>query len=179
MNHQDHVHLLRKGISQAGGIWADLGAGAGAFTLALADLLGPTGRIYAIDKDRNSLQQLERRMQIQFPETQVEYVQADFTYPLKLPPLTGIVMANSLHFVRKKDVVLQQVRQYLQSSPTQTAGRLILVEYNADRGNPWVPYPLSYPTWEALAYRNGFTEVQFLESVPSSFLKEIYSALAL
>jgi hypothetical protein len=86
--------------------------------------------------------------------------------------------------VRKKDVVLQLVRQYLQlsstqSAPSQTAGRLILVEYNADRGNPWVPYPLSYPTWEELAYRNGFTEVQFLESVPSSFLKEIYSALAL
>jgi hypothetical protein len=184
MNHQDHVHLLRKGIPQASGIWADLGAGAGAFTLALADLLGPTGHIYAVDKDRSSLQQLERSMYRQFPETQVEYVQADFTHPLTLPPLTGIVMANSLHFVRKKDVVLQLVRQYLQLSSTQsaspqTAGRLILVEYNADRGNPWVPYPLSYPTWEELAYRNGFTEVQFLESVPSSFLKEIYSALAL
>ena len=40
MNHEDHVRLLRKGIVEPGGVWADFGSGAGAFTLALADLLG-------------------------------------------------------------------------------------------------------------------------------------------
>jgi ubiquinone/menaquinone biosynthesis C-methylase UbiE len=172
MNHRDHVHLLRKGVTEAGGTWADLGAGSGAFTLALADLLGPTGQIYAVDKDQSVLRQLERSMHAQFPATHVDYVQADFTQALRLPPLAGIVMANSLHFVRKKDPVLQQVRGYL-----QPGGHLILVEYNADRGNPWVPYPLSYHSWETLAHQNGFKEVRLLERVPSSFLGEIYSAL--
>ena len=37
--------------SSAGGTWADIGAGEGAFTLALADLLGPGGRIVAVDRD--------------------------------------------------------------------------------------------------------------------------------
>src|SRR5690554_4106120 len=41
MNHQDHVNLLRPGVPATGGVWADFGAGTGAFTLALAELLGP------------------------------------------------------------------------------------------------------------------------------------------
>ncbi|TMD25838.1 MAG: class I SAM-dependent methyltransferase, partial [Chloroflexi bacterium] len=52
MNHEDHVRLLRKGIVEPGGVWADFGSGAGAFTLALADLLGTEGSIYSVDKDR-------------------------------------------------------------------------------------------------------------------------------
>ena len=38
MDHNDHVLLLAKGIPTQGGVWADLGSGAGAFTLALADV---------------------------------------------------------------------------------------------------------------------------------------------
>jgi ubiquinone/menaquinone biosynthesis C-methylase UbiE len=174
MNHQDHVHLLRKGIATTGGVWADLGCGAGAFTLALADLIGPTGSIYAVDKDRSALDVLERTMRADFPATSMHYHRADFTSPLELPPLDGIVMANSLHFVRKKDVLLQQVHSYLRAG-----GRLLLVEYNADQGNPWVPYPLTYSTWETLAAHNGFRETSLLERVPSRFLREIYSALSL
>ena len=62
MNHNDHVYLLRKGIAGPGGVWADLGSGSGAFTLALADLIGPTGHIYSVDKDRSALREQERAM---------------------------------------------------------------------------------------------------------------------
>lgn len=174
MEHRDHVHLLRKGIAEPGGLWADLGSGWGAFTLALADLLGPTSEIYSVDKDRSSLREQEQAMRSRFPTQIVHYQQADFTRSLALPPLDGIVMANSLHFVRHKENVLALVRGYL-----KPGGRLLLVEYNADRGNPWVPYPLSYSTWEALSRRNGFSATTLLERVPSSFLREIYSALSL
>lgn len=57
-------------------------------------------------------------------------------------------------------------------------GRLALVEYNADKGNMWVPYPLSYPTWEALAQANGFIQTRLLATQPSRFLREIYSAVS-
>jgi hypothetical protein len=40
MNRADHIALIREGVS-GGTTWADLGSGAGPFTLALADLLGP------------------------------------------------------------------------------------------------------------------------------------------
>ena len=113
MQHEDHVRLLRDGVAARGGVWADLGSGGGAFTLALADLLGPTATITSIDKDRGALREQERAMRARFPGATVEYRVADFTKPLDLPPLDGLVMANSLHFVREKAPVLALVRRYL------------------------------------------------------------------
>lgn len=171
MNHADHVNLLRSGVTTLGGVWADFGAGHGAFTLALAELLGPSAEIYAVDKNRRSLAQLQRGMRHRFPGVTLHLMPADFAAPLQLPPLDGVVMANSLHFVRHKDVALRLARGYLKPE-----GRLILVEYNTDTGNLWVPHPLSFPTWAALAQRNGFAHTELLASRPSRFLGEIYAA---
>ena len=173
MNHEDHVYLLRSGVPGVGGTWADLGSGRGAFTLALADLIGPTGHIYSVDKDQRALRDQESAMSAQFPLSNVRYIVADFSKPLDLPPLDGVVMANSLHFLRKKDETLQLVRGYL-----KPGGRLLLVEYNADRGNMWVPYPLSYGTWEKLARQNGFTTTRLLATRPSRVMADIYSAIS-
>lgn len=173
MNHADHVALLRDGVPEAGGVWADFGSGSGAFTLALADLIGSGAVIYSVDKDRGALSAQERAMRSQFPDVTVHYLVADFTKPLDLPPLDGIVMANSLHFVREKDGVIQRIKSYL-----RPGGRLLMVEYNTDRGNTWVPYPFSYPTWEKMATRNGFTNTRLLYQYPSRFLNEIYSAMS-
>lgn len=103
MNHADHVSLLRRGVPAPGGVWADLGAGSGAFTLALAELAGPQAVIYAVDRDRRALHQLADAMQERFPGVTLHTLTADFTQPLALPPLDGVVMANSLHFVRRKE----------------------------------------------------------------------------
>jgi len=154
--------------------WADLGSGEGAFTLALADLLGPTGSIYTVDRDSRALRIQLRALRDAFPNVTVTPLVADFTQPLELPPLDGIVMANSLHFRRDRLAVLRLVRDYL-----RPAGRLILVEYDTDHGNPWVPFPLSCRSWATLAAEAGFHDTQRLASVPSHFLGSIYSALSL
>jgi SAM-dependent methyltransferase len=176
MDHADHVGLLREGIAEEGGIWADLGAGSGAFTLALADILGPGAVIYAVDRDRRALAELERSMRTRFPESVLHARVADFTRPLDPPPLDGVVMANSLHFVRhsEQEAVIRRVRGYLREG-----GRLILVEYGIDRGNSWVPYPLSYRSWEALSLRAGFASTRLLTARPSRALGEIYSAVSI
>lgn len=173
MNHTDHVNLLRDGVPASGGVWADFGSGTGAFTLALADLIGAKGTIYSVDKDDGALREQERSMRARFHTVAVHYLTADFTRRLDLPILDGVVMANSLHFHREKDAIVQLVWEYLRSG-----GRLLLVEYNTDRGNPWVPYPLSYSTWEALARKNGFGATRLLATRPSRFLGEIYSAVS-
>jgi ubiquinone/menaquinone biosynthesis C-methylase UbiE len=173
MNHEDHVNLLRKGVPESDGIWADFGAGRGAFTLALTELLGPTAVIHAIDKDKRALREHAHLMSTHFPDTTVHYHTADFTTPLNLPPLDGIVAANTLHFLRHKDQTLQLWRSYLKEN-----GRLLIVEYNIDRGNLWVPHPFSYSTWEKLAEKNGFTTTRLLIKRPSRFLGEIYSAVS-
>ena len=173
MDHRDHVRLLRDGVQGSGKIWADLGSGEGAFTLALADLLGPTGSIHTVDRDSRALQVQVRALRDAFPNVSVTPLVADFTLPLELPPLDGIVMANSLHFERDKLAVLRLVEGYL-----RTAGRLVLVEYDTDHGNPWVPFPVSFRSWATVAAEAGFRETQRLASVPSRFLGSIYSALS-
>ena len=98
MIHSDHVNLLRPARLQPGGIWADFGAGSGAFTLALRELVGPDSQIYAIDKDRGSLRQLQDAYQARFPgAANLHLLTADFSHNLALPPLDGVLMANSLH----------------------------------------------------------------------------------
>jgi SAM-dependent methyltransferase len=173
MNHEDHVDLLRAGILSRGGRWADLGSGRGAFTLALADLMGPSGEVYSVDRDRAALAEQERILKRRFPEIRVHYVVGDFTRPLPLPPLDGVVMANSLHFHARKRSVVESVRAMLKAG-----GRLILVEYNVDQGNAWVPYPLSYPAWERLAASCGFIDTHLIGTQPSSFLGSFYSAVS-
>ena len=172
MNHAELVGLLRDGIDVKGGRWADLGAGEGAFTLALADLLGPGANITAVDRDGGSMRGLSAEMGKKFPGTELEVVVADFTRPISLSSLDGIVMANSLHFVRDKRPVLARVHEML-----KPGGTLIVVEYGSDRGNPWVPHPFSYERWVQMAAGAGFERTRLLGMVPSRFLGSMYSAV--
>jgi ubiquinone/menaquinone biosynthesis C-methylase UbiE len=172
VQHAEHVALLRDGVPP-GGVWADLGSGDGAFTLALADLLGAEGSIHSVDRDADSLRSQERAMSKRFPTANVTYLKADFTESPELPLLDGLVMANSLHFHEAHAAVVRRVARFL-----RPGGRFILVEYDADRGNPWVPHPLSYATWEKVAASAGLRETRLLAKVPSRFLGAIYSALS-
>jgi ubiquinone/menaquinone biosynthesis C-methylase UbiE len=163
---------LRDGIDPKGGRWADLGAGEGAFTLALADLLGPGAQITAVDRDAGSMRGLAAEMAKRFPGTELEVVVADFRRPISLSSLDGIVMANSLHFVRDKRPVLARVHEML-----KPGGSLIVVEYGSDRGNPWVPHPFSYERWVQMAAGAGFERTRMIGAVPSRYLGSMYSAV--
>jgi SAM-dependent methyltransferase len=174
MDHRDHVRLIAPGIvAGSGGVWADMGAGTGAFTLALRDVAGPDVELYAVDRDRHALATLGAEMDRRFPGTRLHLVHADFTGPLDLPALDGIVTANAIHFVRHHEqaALLRRWRGYL-----KVGGRLILVEYDTDAGNRWVPHPVSFATLPTLARTAGFGEPILLDARPSRFLGRIYAA---
>lgn len=171
MDHTDHTNLLRDGIATPGGVWADFGAGTGAFTLALAELLGRDAEIVAIDRDAGRLRTNEQAMRARFPETKARYVVADFTQALDLPALDGIVIANALHFTQDQAHVVELLGSYLRD-----AGRLLVVEYNIEHSNFAVPYPVPHSRWQTLAREAGFAHTELLGRRPSRFLREIYSA---
>jgi len=172
VDHAELVGLLRGGVDSKGGEWADLGAGEGAFTMALADLLGPGAHITAVDRDTGALQRLVGEMGRRFPATRVDTLAADFRRPLPIAGLDGVVMANSLHFLRDTSSVLASVKAML-----RPGGRLIVVEYGSDRGNPWVPHPFTYGRWELMAAEAGFEKTRQLGTVPSRYLGSMYSAV--
>jgi SAM-dependent methyltransferase len=173
MDHGDHLDLLRKGVLRPGGVWGELGSGRGAFTIALAELVGEMGVIFSVDRDGYALNVQAREIQSRFSDQapEMHYLTADYTQPLSLPTLDGLLMANTLHFQWNKEETLRLCRGYL-----RPGGSLILVEYNVDRGNHWVPYPISYESWQTLARDCDFVNTKLLAVKPSRFLGQVYSA---
>ena len=175
MDHRDHVALIRSGLESgaSGRRWLELGSGEGAFTLALADLLGPGTGIVALDRDAAALRRLAQELPRRFPGRDLTTRTADFRDSLPAGPFDGVLAANSLHFVPDPVEVLRHVRAVL-----RPAGRLIVVEYDADRGNRWVPHPFSSGRFADLASSAGFVDPRIVGHVPSRFLGAIYAAIA-
>jgi ubiquinone/menaquinone biosynthesis C-methylase UbiE len=172
MKHDEHLALIREGVLGAGPSWLELGAGNGEFTLALADLIGAGSEIIATDVDKWALRSLEGRLEERFPQTSVLTMEADFTESIPEGPFDGVLAANCLHFVADPVPVLAAIREVL-----APGGRLVLVEYDADKGNPYVPYPISLSRWERVAPEAGFAAPRLLHRVPSRFLGSIYAAV--
>lgn len=175
MVHEDHVRLIERGIvTNSGGVWADFGSGTGAFTLALRDIAGPDVEIYSIDTNGQSLKLQQEEFEEMFPDTNIHFLQKDFTDDLDLPPLDGLIAANSIHFHKNTVEVVRHLASYLKPD-----GKFIVVEYNADSGNRWVPYPFSYTRFEKIAIEAGLKNPHLLATIPSGFLNEIYAAKAI
>ena len=85
MEHADHVALIRDGVDGAGPRWLERGAGTGAFTLALLDLLGDASDIVALDRDARALGTLAESAK-GFPSAALHANVADFTQPLPVEP---------------------------------------------------------------------------------------------
>src|SRR3954453_6721913 len=109
MDHADHVGLIRAGVEGAGPRWLELGAGEGAFTLALADLLGAGGVITAVDRDDRAPRRAADGVARRFPATALDLVPADFERGLPPGSFDGVLAANSLHFVADRRAVLRAI----------------------------------------------------------------------
>jgi ubiquinone/menaquinone biosynthesis C-methylase UbiE len=160
-------------VAEGASTWADLGAGAGTFTRALASLLGRSGTVYAVDRDPRALLEITRGFGGE-RSAQIHAVVGDFTDRLELPPLDGIVIANALHYVPYGDQtrVLRQL-----ASLAKRKAPLVIVEYERTNANPWVPYPITISRLTTVAREAGLAAPTPLASRPSRFSGSIYSAV--
>ena len=163
---------------EAGGVWADLGAGSGVFARALSELLGPAGVVIAVDRDVRALGRLGTTRDLYLSQPvggEIRLYHADFRRPLELPPLDGLLLANSLHFVPRQAPVLRQLVSYLRPQ-----GQVLVVEYDEQRASPWNPYPVPPGRFKELAAAAGLGAVKELARRPSRFGgRELYTAAAL
>lgn len=168
------VALIRDGVVGKDGVWADLGAGTGNFTWALREILGPQATIFAVDRDARAVKRQGELIAQAGPGAAIRPLQADFTQPLALPALDGVLMANALHFVRDQAAVLGRISSYL-----RPGGRLLLIEYDLQQPIQWVPFPVPFERFQQLGVAAGLSAPQLLgrRRSPSSGIV-MYAAVA-
>lgn len=162
MNRKDAEEFISfENKNAVGQLWLDLGCGTGLFTLALAGNLPLGSRIIAIDKDEKALSKI--------PATEndivIQTMTADFVSdPLDVKEVDGMLIANSLHYVKDKETLLRKL-----ISSMKTNGVFLIVEYDRKKGNQWVPYPLPIDAANVLFKSLGYSDFQVLNKKLSQF----------
>ncbi len=115
-----------------GQIVADIGTGVGYFAVRMAQRVGPTGKVFAVDIQPEMIRMLQQRL-TEFGVTNVVPVLSEPDDP-KLPPssIDLALMVDVYHEIQDPDVFMPRLAKALR--PT---GRLALIEYRAE--DPTVP----------------------------------------
>jgi SAM-dependent methyltransferase len=150
-------------------VWADFGCGDGLFTRALAELLAAGSTIHAMDVNGSALQSIPTSHK----GTRITTHRGDFVndrWPFA--DLDGILMANSLHYVEHQAAFIRRCEPYMSSRR-----HFLIVEYDTDAANPWVPYPLSRARLTALFEAAGYSSIRMLRTRASMVRRaSLYSA---
>jgi len=111
-----------------GQIVADIGAGPGIFSLALAKAVGPTGKVYAEEVDQAFIDRINQKLQDQHI-TNVQPVLGAFTDP-RLPAVVDVAFFHDvLHHIEDRTGFLKAL-----APSVKATGRIAIVEYDAVKG---------------------------------------------
>jgi SAM-dependent methyltransferase len=147
--------------------WCDLGCGGGTFTTALAQLLAQGSMIHAVDLDPRALESVPDH----YNRVEIRKTLGDIGSPsLRLPPVDGILMANTLHFIQTQQALMRRL--------LSVTDRFLIVEYERSKPNRWGPYPVGFERLRQLFTEAGVERVEKLAIRPSLFGGTMYSALA-
>lgn len=168
----DAIDMLAGSSVEAPGptTWADLGCGSGTFTLALAALLAPGSTIHAIDRDGSVL----RKIPSVHNGVRITTHAGDFTTPpWPFADLGGILMANSLHYVKNQAAFIRACGRRMTAQ-----ARFLIVEYDTNQASRWVPYPVSQTRLSALFGPAGYSSIRVLRSRSSVYRRApLYAAV--
>lgn len=147
--------------------WADLGAGDGIFTRALASILHDRQPIlYAVDQHIDALADIAQ----QHPQATIHTVAADVrAWHWPDTSFDGVLLANILHFLPDPATLLLQVRQHLAPH-----GTTVVLEYDRAKASTWVPFPLPPAQLQALLHNAGFRHADIIARRPSRYQGNLY-----
>jgi arsenite methyltransferase len=104
---------------------ADLGSGSGYFTFKFAEAVGPTGRVYAVDIDRDMVALIAKRAR-QENASNVDAILARPDDPLL--PQAGIDLifsSNTYHHIENRVAYFSHLRKYL-----RPGGRVAIIDFD-------------------------------------------------
>lgn len=114
--------------------YADFGAGTlGHFVLPAVALVGPAGKVYAVDILKSALQSIKSRAQME-GITNLEIVWGDFERPrgVKIPEksLHVISFVNIARVIMRSDVPIEEARRLLRPN-----GRVLVIDWQPGSGS--------------------------------------------
>lgn len=108
---------------------ADFGAGSGAYTLALAKAVGETGRVYAVEVQKDLLRRIRNEAHAKGVDGRMEFIWGDVEERGGAKVGTGILdfvlISNLLFQLPDKAAALKEARRVLKST-----GRLAVIEWS-------------------------------------------------
>jgi len=171
MEAEDAERLIAPAVPAGIGTWADFGAGDGTFTRALAARLGAGARIFAVDRDVRALAKLARA------HAGVTVVRADLEQAFELPgaepgTLDGLLVANTLHFIRDHVSVLARLAAWLRPQ-----GIAVVIEYDRRAPSRWTPYPIDETDLPEVFRSASLTPPRICARTTSAYGGEMYVAV--
>jgi SAM-dependent methyltransferase len=178
MTRDEAIAFIRPAVSAYPGDWADVGAGSGTFTAALADLLGSAHTVTAIERDPRALHDL-RALARDLPgeSATVNVMEADLEEPAALvllqpESLAGVLFGNVLHYFADPLPLVRNAAAKL-----RPGGAVVVLEYEGARVNAWVPHPLSLSRLAQLAEAAGLDKPGVVSETTSRYQGTLYCAV--
>ena len=160
---------------EPGGTWADIGAGTGAFTLALAELLGRAGGSSRWTAMPARSAQMAEGVARAFPQVAVDSDRR------RLPPAAASCRRSTAWLPPTASTSSPATGRPKSSARWPRTFARRAVRRRRVRRRPRQPVgaaPFSYRAWMRLADAAGLVDVAEIGRVPSRFLGAIYSAVA-
>jgi ubiquinone/menaquinone biosynthesis C-methylase UbiE len=149
----------------------DIGCGRGDYSLAVAERIGPVGKVYAVDAWQEGLQVVEQRAQIQ-GISNIKTIQANANegIPLSAESIDVAFMATVFHDLLRESTgerALQEIKRVLKFD-----GSLAIVEFKKIEDTPGPPLEvrLAPEEVEEKLIPFGFTKETVLDVGPYHYL---------
>jgi 2-polyprenyl-3-methyl-5-hydroxy-6-metoxy-1,4-benzoquinol methylase len=114
---QNPGHIL-SGLVEPGGVAVDIGCGMGYFTIPLARLVGPEGRVLAIDLQEKMLAGVQRRAVRAGVSERIQLCQASPAGPGVAGPVDFVLTFWMVHEVPEQERFLEEIHALLRPGGT-------------------------------------------------------------
>jgi predicted methyltransferase len=157
--------IARLGL-KPGQVIADLGAGTGLFSVPLAKAVAPSGRVYAVEIDKNYFPVIEGKAK-EGKVTNVRTVLGEFTDPkLVAQDVDVAFMHDVLHHVEDRVGYLKNAARYV-----KPGGRFVVIDYRAAQ-SPHKDQPSLIVSEEQITgwmKASGFNKVEQVDIFPEKY----------
>jgi len=155
-----NVILSEAGV-KPGDIAADIGCGTGFFTLPLANLVGETGKVFALDTSLTMIKQLGRKTR---SLRQVEpFHSRENRFPLKDENLDFVLLANMIHELDDRRLFFREVWRVV-----KPGGRICVVDWKRKRMDIGPPIKIRFTKnrIKEMLRQSGFSQIRSLSPLP-------------